>query len=216
MLREAPEPLGVARLADRLGVHPNTVRVHLDDLVAAGRVEHAPADRGGPGRPAQRFRWIPGMDPSGPRDYRALADVLVQHLADTEEPATAAVGAGRAWGRRLAAADSARAENGPGNGPGTGPHEPPAPPLERLLSLLTDLGFDPEARDGDDGRRIGLRHCPFLELAEPHQDVVCPVHLGLMQGATESWDAPFAVTDLVPFAEPGLCLVRLTSAGAPR
>jgi len=30
---------------------------------------------------------------------------------------------------------------------------------------------------------VRLRHCPFLELAEGYDQLVCRVHLGLMQGA---------------------------------
>ena len=38
-LQGSAEPLGVAALAEGLGVHPNTVRFHLDALERAGRVE---------------------------------------------------------------------------------------------------------------------------------------------------------------------------------
>lgn len=38
-LRTAPGPLGVTEAAGRLGLHPDTVRFHLDALVAEGRAE---------------------------------------------------------------------------------------------------------------------------------------------------------------------------------
>ena len=38
-VRDATTPLGVTEVADRLAVHPNTVRLHLDALVTQGRVE---------------------------------------------------------------------------------------------------------------------------------------------------------------------------------
>lgn len=196
MLRElaaAAGPLSIAELADRLGVHPNTARYHLDTLVAAGRVERAPAGRSGPGRPALRFRPAAGMDPGGPRRYRLLAEILLHALADTPDPTAAAVAAGRAWGRQL-----------PPDGPGE--------PLARLLALLAEMGFAPERRDADGAAPIGLRHCPFLEVTASGLGVVCPVHLGLMQGALSNWSAPVTVDRLEPFAEPDLCLAHLAPA----
>ena len=56
---------------------------------------------------------------------------------------------------------------------------------------------------------IRLRHCPFLELAEGYDQVVCAIHLGLMQGALTGLGAPVTATRLEPFAEPGACLAHL-------
>ncbi|UUT35163.1 helix-turn-helix domain-containing protein [Microbacterium elymi] len=53
LLDEAGEPQTIAALADRLGAHPNTVRFHLERLLADGQVERTVDDRGLPGRPAQ-------------------------------------------------------------------------------------------------------------------------------------------------------------------
>jgi predicted ArsR family transcriptional regulator len=61
---------------------------------------------------------------------------------------------------------------------------------------------------------VGLRHCPFLELAETRKAVICPIHLGLMQGALETWQAPVTVDRLDAFAEPDLCLAHLSRQGA--
>jgi predicted ArsR family transcriptional regulator len=83
-----------------------------------------------------------------------------------------------------------------------------------MTAMLRDLDFAPEPVAGDDGPpdRLRLRHCPFLELAEPHRDLVCPVHLGLMQGALAELRAPVTVTALIPFAETTACLAHLASA----
>ena len=64
-----------------------------------------------------------------------------------------------------------------------------------------------------DDARIGLRHCPFLEVARAHPEVVCPLHLGLMQGAMQAWAAPVSVATLTPFAQPDLCVAELTGVG---
>ena len=195
LLRAADTPLGIAAIASHLGVHPNTVRFHLDALVSSGLAEQAaPADRR-PGRPAQLFRAVRSMDPAGPRHYQLLAEILVRSVAAGPEPGVRAADAGRAWGRQLA--------DTPDDGE----------PVARLVSLLDDLGFDPGLRVSDDGQQIGLRHCPFLELARERAQVVCPVHLGLMQGAMAAWDAQVTVDRLTPFAQPDLCVAHLAPAG---
>jgi predicted ArsR family transcriptional regulator len=43
--------------------------------------------------------------------------------------------------------------------------------------------------------------------------VLCAVHLGLLQGAMAAWDAPVTVARLKPFAEPELCVAHLAAAG---
>lgn len=50
--------------------------------------------------------------------------------------------------------------------------------------------------------------------ARAHAQVVCPIHLGLMQGAMAAWDAPVTVNRLEPFAEPDLCVAHLAPAGS--
>ena len=55
--------------------------------------------------------------------------------------------------------------------------------INRLVELLDELGFAPQRRTAHGQPQIGLRHCPFLELAQDRSAVVCPIHLGLMQGA---------------------------------
>jgi predicted ArsR family transcriptional regulator len=117
-------------------------------------------------------------------------------LANRPDPGTGAVEAGLAWGREAWRSD-------PGDA---------AEPILALVDLLDELGFAPEARA--DGQSIGLRHCPFLELAEAGPRTVCHIHLGLMQGALEARRSPLTVNRLEPFAEPDLCLAHLGQPGA--
>jgi predicted ArsR family transcriptional regulator len=88
--------------------------------------------------------------------------------------------------------------------------------IAHLMDVLDELGFAPERRVSNGQQQVGLRHCPFLELAENRSSVVCPVHLGLMQGAMETWGAPVSVDRLDPFVEPDLCLAHLTLQGATK
>lgn len=203
VLTEATAPMTIAAIAEELHIHPNTVRLHLDVLVPQGRVEHVVPDHRRPGRPPLLFRAVPRMDPTGPRHYRLLAEILTASIAAGPDPGARAAEAGRVWGRQLA--------------PSFGAHRAgKGKPIERLVELLQDLGFAPERRRARGRSQIGLRHCPFLELAEPQGQVVCPVHLGLMQGAMETWGAEVTVERLEAFVEPDLCLAHLGPAGARR
>ncbi len=199
LLRNSPVPMGVAQIAERLAVHPNTVRFHLEALRRTGQVEQVTGERTRPGRPAQRFRAAPGMDPAGPRHYLLLARILVESLAETPDPAGRARAAGRAWGRRIAGS----------------PDDADGPPraVDRLIGLLDELGFAPESPEPG-GDLVRLRHCPFLELALTRASVICPVHLGLMQGALAAWSAPVTVDGLRAFVEPDLCTAHLAPAAA--
>lgn len=219
VLKAANGPRSITQIATSLGVHPNTVRFHLDTLVENGQVERAPSDRDRPGRPPSLFRARRGMDRTGPRHYRLLAEILAENLAAEPDPGARAVAAGHAWGRGLAAATSgaSREQRPVGRGDG-GDITGPAEPAERLVRLLDYLGFAPDPPDtatsaGAD-LRVGLRHCPFLDLAETTARVVCPIHLGVMRGALEAWAAPLTVDRLEPFAEPDLCLAHLVPVRA--
>ncbi|OBJ70118.1 transcriptional regulator [Mycobacterium colombiense] len=202
LLRASPDPMSIAGIAGVLGVHPNTVRFHLDGLVSDGQVENVELDRKGPGRPPLMFRAVRQMDRGGPRHYRLLAEILATAFATERDPGPKALAAGRAWGQKMDAElhpvpeDADVAEEA----------------IAHLIDVLDELGFAPERRVSDGEQQVGLRHCPFLELAENRSSVVCPVHLGMMQGAMETWGAPVSVDRLDPFVEPDLCLAHLTLA----
>ena len=204
LLRSSPAPMSIAAIADRLGVHANTVRFHLDSLVADDQVEQVEHGRNAPGRPPLMFRAIRQMDRGGTRHYRLLAEILITALAAERDPRAKAMAAGRAWAREL----DSRLESLPGDAGGA------EKAIDKLVAALDELGFAPERRTSDGEQQVGLRHCPFLELAETRASVVCPIHLGLMQGALQTWAAPVSVDRLDAFVEPDLCLAHITPVGA--
>ena len=198
-LRDADRPLGVTEVAERLGVHTNTVRFHLEALLSEGAVERETQQPDGRGRPRTVYAPRPGLDRGGARDYELLARILVSRFAaDGPDAADRAREAGTAWGRQLVRKpDPFRRPTGDES-------------VEHLIDLLAGLGFAPERGTGQDGTElVRLRRCPFLELAEEYGAVVCPLHLGLMQGALRELDAPVTAAALEPFGEPDACLVRL-------
>jgi predicted ArsR family transcriptional regulator len=193
--------MSIVAIAEKLGVHPNTVRFHLDGLVADSQVEPVEHGRKGPGRPPLMFQAVRQMDRGGTRHYRLLAEILTAALAADKNPRATAMAAGRVWGRNLESRVGPPAE-------ATSAEEA----IDQLVGVLDDLGFAPERRTSNGEQLVGLRHCPFLELAETRSSVVCPIHLGLMQGALETWAAPVSVDRLDAFVEPDLCLAHIAPA----
>ena len=201
-IHRSPVPLGASEIAGQAGIHPNTARFHLGALMADGVIERAVEEPSGPGRPRVVYRARPGMARGGERRYRVLAEILVGCVGGTA-PGRAAADAGRAWGEHMIGRAApfqqvTRAEA-----------------VTRVLGLLDELAFAPETVTSEDDPpdRVRLRHCPFLELAEHHRDIVCPLHLGLIQGAFAALASPVTATELTPFAEAGACIVHLAPAG---
>jgi predicted ArsR family transcriptional regulator len=201
LLRSAPGALGVKDLAAQLGLHANTVRFHLNRLVTAGLVTREVEEHSGPGRPRLTFTAVAqdAME-GGRRSYQLLADMLAGFIADTSPDAPAqAVELGRTWGRYLATKPA----------PATRVTEEES--LRELLHVLDDIGFSPLlAEDDDQQSQVHLRHCPFLEVASAHGEVVCSLHLGVMQGVLLEQRAPLEASDLRPFVEPSLCVAHLS------
>lgn len=200
LVRAAGGGLTAAEVAARTGQHFSTTRAHLDRLVEAGLLVKARASDGQPGRPAWRYRALPGDPAPAPAPYRALAAALLDQLAGTEGDVRAvAARYGRVWGRKLAAAAPPRDE-----------------PLETVVDVLDGLGFSPQ-RQPDDGAgpRLHLRTCPFLELVGQNPDAMCGLHAGVIQGVLEHRGAAADGTVLEPFGAPTACVVHLPASERP-
>lgn len=211
-LRRSDHPMEVRELAASLDLHPNSVREHLDRLVQGGFVRVEAGPHAGRGRPAHRYRSAgtaaAGGDPGDPGDagdadgsdgYRSLAAILVEEVATADDPVARSTAAGERWGRHLAA--PLPHVSGEGEA------------VERLLELLDKAGFEPETPVAR-GEPVRLRACPFIALARERRDVVCGIHLGMMQGVLRGLGAPSDDVSLEPFAAPDLCLAYL--GGVPR
>ncbi|ETZ99870.1 iclR helix-turn-helix domain protein [Mycobacterium kansasii 824] len=146
VLRASRVPMSIVAIADALEIHPNTVRFHLDALVADGQAQRVESGPRGPGRPPQMFSAVRQMDRGGARHYRLLAEILSNGLAAEPDSQAKALAAGRAWGQRLEApATDSNAEKS----------------IEHLVGVLDQLGFAPERRVSDGQHQLGLRHCRF-------------------------------------------------------
>jgi predicted ArsR family transcriptional regulator len=212
VLRVSTVPLDAQAIAKKVGLHANTVRSHLDQLLDAGLVESSAQQRATPGRPRLVFRAT-ATSAAGPQDsYKLLAEILVNGIdGGTPAPGELATEAGRQWGHQV----TQHAD------PGTGVDAARA--LDRIVALLDDLGFAPTIRETTRSASaadvpgavtvIELHRCPFYDVAREHGAVVCGVHLGLLQGAVEQMQSPPATIRLEPFVRPDLCLVHIAPSG---
>jgi predicted ArsR family transcriptional regulator len=199
-LRGSRHGLGIRDLSSVTGLHENTVRFHLDRLVADGLVTRTRVRAAGPGRPP--LTYVARREPDETRDnYALIARVLGDALAgSTTDPAAAARESGQAWGR---ASSGAPTESGP-----VGPSSWEVA-LDRLVTVQQDQGFAPEVDEGGAGAVVRVHHCPFLALSQQDRTLPCSVHLGLIEGLLG--DAG-TVDRLEPFVTPSLCLAHLSPA----
>jgi predicted ArsR family transcriptional regulator len=171
-LGRSPAPLSASELAERLSLHPNTVRPHLDRMREAGLVEVEPIHRGTVGRPQLRYSLAPGAPGLGldPPAHTLLAGLLAALAEQLGGDGLDAANLGRRWGTDA----NSRRQTGRGC-------------LAALVAELDRLGFDPvqsELGPGDGGRRVRVDflHCPFRELAEAYPELVCHLHRGIVEG----------------------------------
>jgi predicted ArsR family transcriptional regulator len=170
-LARSTAPLTALELSERLGLHSNTVRLHLERLREAGLVDMEPVHRGTVGRPQHVYSLAPGAPGLGfdPPSYTLLAGLLAALAERVGADADDAAAAGLAWGveagRRTRSKSCAKA----------------------LMAEMDRLGFDPQS-EALPGHRLDIAflHCPFRELAEAYPELVCNLHRGISQGVVEA------------------------------
>jgi len=215
VLIDQPRPCTVKAISALIRQHPNTIREHLDGLVDEHLVHRARADAHGRGRPAWLYSAASEVDSEpGAMEYASLASALASQIArHSPDPQADALEAGREWGRELVH----QGHEGKGTKPGASSKPSGVAARREVVTLLDNLGFAPSTDDR--AAVVKLHHCPLLEAAHQHPEVVCGVHLGIVRGALAEMgiDAEKSEgTALQPFSEPGACrldlLPRSTSA----
>ena len=182
-LSELRRPAGTEELAERLGLHPNGVRMHLERLREAGLVDpraRAPGPRAAAGHVG---RSLPTRGPGATRRAR-YAD-LGRWLARLDRPGKsgrrAVEAAGREIGRELAPEG------------GTSHAE------EKMHAALASLGFQPR-READAPAALTYRlcNCPYRDAVSENQAVVCTLHRGITRGLLDELAPKTELTGFVP------------------
>lgn len=174
-LATSTRSLSAGELAERLGLHANTVRTHLERMRDAGVVEVESVHRGTVGRPQHVYSLCatsPGLA-FDPPAHALLAGLLAGLAESSGAAADDAIAVGRSWGRD--SAHRARTRSC----------------VRALTDEMTRLGFDPDGAQADSGARDGevslaFLHCPFRELAEAYPELVCNLHRGICEGIIDA------------------------------
>ncbi|HEX3392954.1 MAG TPA: helix-turn-helix domain-containing protein [Acidimicrobiales bacterium] len=205
-LARARSPRSTAEVADLLGLHPNTVRPHLEQMRAVGLLAVEADARGSVGRPLHRYALAPDAPSLGLEApaFPLLAAMLTRLAARAAIAPDDAAAAGAEQGRALAAATQGLAAATPAAGAPEGRRC-----VAALSSTLADLGFDPATGDGGTAVTIAFTHCPFRELAEAHPEVVCHLHRGLIEGFVEQLGGA-SVDRFATLADRDPCQVELS------
>lgn len=190
------EPVTLSALAETTGLHVNTLREHLDALARLGLVVRRRAAPAGRGRPAWLYEAADQEAGEAVTEYAGLASALAAGIARvSDRPGPDAARAGEDWGRDLARATGATPASA-------------EDARDAVVDLVDGLGFEPRRTPGEP-ETVRLTRCPLLQAAHRNTEVVCSVHLGVVRGALQAFGADPVGSGLVPFAEPGACLLTV-------
>jgi predicted ArsR family transcriptional regulator len=193
VLGELRRPTSTDELAERLGLHPNGVRVHLERLREGGLVARDRTRRGR-GRPRDMWTVAPDAQPGGdpPTAYADLGRWLARAIAPGKTRLRAVENTGREIGRDLAPEGGGSVE-------------------EKMHATLTSLGFQPERELDHEGQlTYRLRNCPYRDAVRENQPVVCTLHRGITRGLLDTIAPETKLAGFVP-RDPDIagCLIEL-------
>jgi predicted ArsR family transcriptional regulator len=177
-VRDAPDGVTTADVAEHFALHPNVARHHLEKLTGGGYLTVAigGSDDGArpAGRPSKRYQ-ASGRDtltvPLRQDDVLAglLAGALDTLGADAAERLADQVG--YEYGRTLAA------RMDPGEG-----HRSARTAIAAVADALTAHGFAAHAETRGDDFAIVSECCPFGDTAQRYPHVVCALDRGMIRG----------------------------------
>ncbi|MGF3056038.1 hypothetical protein [Microbacterium sp. YY-01] len=233
-VENAQHAVDTAQLVAATGLHENTVRGHLDQLLADGYLQRRKKASSGRGRPS--WVWTLAAAPDAAATYANLAAALASALVNGgSSPHDAAYQAGLEWGTRMAheqpadSDDAAHSEQGAhseqrahsDNGDSA---VASGVAFRDLMNMMRAQGFAPECvhdaaaenakpvGDESDVEEILLRRCPLLPAVRGNEQVACAVHAGMIEGFLRERSPRSGSTRLVPFVAAGTCAVRIGAA----
>ena len=185
-IEESAEPLTVEAIAELTGLHANTVRGHLDVLLAGESIAREAADAHGRGRP--RWLYRPNTPKASP--YQALAEALSMQLGQLDDPAMAQ-GAADRWAHAL---------------PDLPVAHTPDEAVAAATGALNGLGFTAIASPLGDA--ISITGCPYAEVVAANP-VICEIHTALVDRLLKQTNQPVTIEAMDIWARPGMCIARL-------
>ena len=184
-----PHGAQVSDIAKEMGMHPNTIRGHLEELLSRDLVNITTAPSEGRGRPSNIFHTRTPKHAAVTREYIGLVRTMAECLTEGDEEKAREIG--RLWARqthdsREMQADSTKASQ-----------------LNALIAILRDLGFDPSYPNPSGN--IGLNACPFTSMGvSAPSSVICALHAGYLDELSGG-----IVHKLLPYSRPSQCEIEL-------
>jgi predicted ArsR family transcriptional regulator len=181
-IARSPSPCTTAEIADSLGLHPNTVRPHLERMREVGLLAFEIDGRGSVGRPLHRYQLADDAPSMGlePPAFPTLASMLAAVAAQSVPASDDIVEVGRAQGRMAAT-----------RSPATRSRHESTGCVSALLGELDKLGFDPTVDHllvgSSNTTVVAFAHCPYRELAEAYPQLVCQLHRGIIEGFVQQF-----------------------------
>lgn len=186
-LQATDADFSIEELSRQTGLHVNTVRAHLDVLVAGGHVERLHGEPKGRGRPPFAFRAA--GDSRSPFDD--LARTLTEALAGANQPELAHKTAVR-WAEKLGPLPTSNT---------------PDEAVVHAVEALQTVGFSAEASTLGDSITIGT--CPYASLIVDHP-VICDIHTELLATVLKASHQGVEVEAMDVWVRPTLCRARLS------
>lgn len=201
VINEHPRGITAARIATIMGTTVNTLRGHLDELLAQEAIRAEAPNVGSRGRPALVYYSRVPDNRAIALEYITLVRVFAQYLLETtDDPRAAAYDIGRTWAREIATepCDESEllvrlAQMGFDPVPVEEPHNLAGTQLAAPLAEQPNAQHPeaPEAAEMADGTAtsrpdhpgrpiIELRSCPFLHPDKDTPATVCDIHMGML------------------------------------
>lgn len=197
VLQKFPQGARAADIAQKMGMHVNTARGHLDELVHAGAVRVVTSPAQGRGRPSLIFQVRVPDNRSVAEEYVTLISVLIKTLADKTQlddfSSEQARVIGREWAKAAASSHGAEA-------------------LTPLYRTMRDMGFDPvtsaEQFDQEGRTDVELNACPFVTAGVEPSPFVCAIHDGYLEQAAADSGGRLNLK-LIPKSGNGVCRISV-------
>lgn len=175
----------IGEICEDTGLHPNTVREHLQRLIEGGYVIQSTEHRTTRGRPRTLYSAATGApDASSPVARDKVAEAA--RRGDMM--------------RRILAED------------GSDLGQEATYQLDALIEHLEESGFEPVI--DENALTVELSPCPHAASTPQHRPMLCQVHLGLMQGVLTQAGGPLSADCVRAASLPEECTVQLRLVAA--
>ena len=180
--------MSIQELCALSGLHANTVRTHLDSLLASGDIDREQASAIGRGRPLWLYR--PAVKKVSP--YEMLAEILASQLGHADDPVLT-LQAARKWANAAVTEDTAPAIDCD-------------QAVDQVAHSLRHVGFAVLLNPMRD--ELTITECPYASLVAQHPKI-CDVHAALVSELLSRSGQPVTMGTLEVWAKPGVCVAHL-------